>query len=42
MWYRSFVKNAFVDDGDIQLVTNIFDRNFVLFLEAILCIVLVF
>ena len=26
MW-RSFVKNTFVDDGDIQLVTNRFDRN---------------
>ena len=26
MW-RSFVKNTFVDDGDIQLVTNGFDRN---------------
>ena len=24
---RSFVKNTFVDDGDIQLVTNRFDRN---------------
>ena len=26
MW-RSFVKNSFVGDGDIQLVTNRFDRN---------------
>ena len=26
MW-RSIVKNTFVDDGDIQLVTNRFDRN---------------
>ena len=26
MW-RSFVKGTFVDDGDIQLVTNRFDRN---------------
>ena len=26
MW-RSFVKTTFVDDGDIQLVTNRFDRN---------------
>ena len=24
---RSFVKNTFVDDGDIELVTNRFDRN---------------
>ena len=24
---RSFVKNTFVDDGDIQPVTNRFDRN---------------
>ena len=24
---RSFVKNSFVDDGDVQLVTNRFDRN---------------
>ena len=26
MW-RSFVKNTFVDDGDIKLATNRFDRN---------------
>ena len=26
MW-RSFVKNTFVDDGDIQLVTNKFGRS---------------
>ena len=24
---RSFAKNSFVDDGDVQLVTNRFDRN---------------
>ena len=24
---RSFVKNFFVDDGDVQLVSNRFDRN---------------
>ena len=26
MW-RSFLKNTFVDDGDIQQITNRFDRN---------------
>ena len=43
MW-RSFIKNLFVDDGDIQLVTKKFEEDIliVLFLEAILCIVLVF
>ena len=42
MW-RSFVKNAFVDDGDIQLVTSRFDKNtYCTVLEAILCMVLVF
>ena len=36
-------KNIFVDDCNIQLVTNRFDRNIiVLFLEAILHTVLVF
>ena len=43
MW-RSFIKDLFVDDGDIQLVTKKFEEDIliVLFLEAILCIVLVF
>ena len=42
MW-RSFGKNTFVDDVDIQLVRSRFDGILiVLFLEAILCIVLVF
>ena len=36
------MKKTFVDDGDIQLVTDLMGILIVQFLEAILCIVLVF